>query len=122
MSAENILEPTKSTAYCGYTPKLLDKTRPIFKGTWVFKDPHDVTSMPRAPPPRHSGRPTPLNHKNPNNDNIAPPQTNLFVIQVEWTDDEQGYCEKGTPKFFKLGNGKSAPKKNMDVNLLELGE
>jgi hypothetical protein len=121
MSAQNVLEPTKSTAYYGYSPKSLEKTRPTFKGTWVFKDLNGATSMPRAPP-RHPGRPAPLSQKNSNNENIAPPQTGLFVIQVEWTDDEQGYYEKGTPKFFKLGNGKSAPKKNMDVNLLELGQ
>jgi hypothetical protein len=121
MSANDVLEPTRSTAYYGYAPKSLDKTRPTYKGTWVFKDPNDATIMPRAPP-RHSGRPVPISQKSPNNDNPASHQPGLFVVQIEWTDDEQGCYEKGAPRFYMLGNGKSDPKKNMDVNLLELGE
>jgi hypothetical protein len=46
----------------------------------------------------------------------------MFVVQVDWTDDEEGRYEKGTPRFYRLEPGKGGPKKNMDVNLLELGE
>jgi hypothetical protein len=122
MSADNILEPTKSAAYFGYTPEKLGETRPTFRGTWVFCDPTSgAVSRPRAPP-RHSGRPAPLGQKSANNENVHPPPTSLFVIQVDWTDDEEGQYEKGTPRFYKLEAGKNGPRRNMDVNLLELGE
>jgi hypothetical protein len=121
MSVDSILEPIKSSAYYGHTPSSLDKTCPIFKGTWVFRDPNSATDPPRAPP-RHVGRPVPLAQKILANDNAHPPPIGLFVVQVEWTDDEEGNYEKGTPRFYKLDAGKNGPKKNMDVNLLELGE
>lgn len=121
MSRDDVMEPTKSTAYYGYTPETLDKTRPTFRGTWVFQDPDRAVSLPR-PAPRHAGRPMPLSQKNANNEDVAPFLACLYVIQVDWTDDEEGKYEKGVPRFYKLKPGKSGPTKNMDVNMLELGE
>jgi hypothetical protein len=51
-----------------------------------------------------------------------PPVHSLFVVQVDWTDDEDGLYEKTDTRFYKLEPGKMAPKMNMDINLLELGE
>jgi hypothetical protein len=119
MAAKDFLEPTKSAGYFGHTPASLQDTRPTFRGTWVFQDPNSPVSQPRAPS-RHAGRPAPL--KASKNEDITPPSTSLFVIQVDWTDDEEGLYEKGTPRFYKLEAGKHGPKKHMDINLLELGE
>jgi hypothetical protein len=121
MSQTDFLEPTKSAAYFGYTPESLDKTRPTFRGTWVFHDPDGAVSLPR-PIPCHSGRPVPMSQKSTTNENVAPTPTCLYVIQVDWTDDEEGQYEKGAPRFYKLKPGKSGPTKNVDVNMLELGE
>jgi hypothetical protein len=121
MSCDNYLEPTKSAAYFGYTPETLETTRPTFRGTWVFRDPNCAYSLPQAPV-RHAGRPAPLLQKPNNNENAAPSSTSLFVVQIDWTDDEEGSYEKGTPRFYKLGPGKRGPTKNTDINLLELGE
>jgi hypothetical protein len=44
------------------------------------------------------------------------------VVQVDWTDDEEGLYEKTTTRFYRTEQGKSGPRKNMDINLLELGE
>lgn len=46
----------------------------------------------------------------------------LFVIELDWTEDEEDQYEKGAPRYFKLEAGKSGLKKHMEVNLLELGE
>jgi hypothetical protein len=121
MSQTAFLEPTKSAGYFGCMPDTLDKTRPTFRGTWVFRDPSSAVSRPQAPP-RHPGRPVPLNQIPINRESVPPTPTTIFVIQVDWTDDEDGQYEKSTPKFYKLGAGKGGPIKNMDVNLLELGE
>jgi hypothetical protein len=44
------------------------------------------------------------------------------VVQVDWTDDEEGLYEKTTTRFYRLEPGAKGPKKHMDINLLELGE
>jgi len=87
----------------------------------VFRDPYSSASQARALV-RHVGRPTPLRQSSVVNDNAPPPPANIYVVQVDWTDDEEGLYEKGTPVFYKLEPGLSGPRKNMDVNLLELGE
>jgi hypothetical protein len=117
----DFLETTKSAGYFGCMPASLKETRPTFRGTWVFRDPNSATPRPHAKP-RHPGRPVPLNPVQPNKEDASQIPTSLFVIQVDWTDDEVGQYEKGTPRFYKLGPGKKGPNKNMDVNLLELGE
>lgn len=119
MAADGFLEPTKSATYFGYTPATLPETRPIFRGTWVFRDPNSAVGQSQAPA-RLAGRPAPLN--GPAIETITPGPTSLFVVQVDWTDDEEGQYEKGAPVFYKLDSGKNAPKKNMDISLLELGE
>ena len=122
--ANEFLEPTKSSAYFGYTPKSLQGTRPMFRGTWVFTDPSCVVAPPREPVAvRHAGRPkappqAPASTTTPS----AAPQSELIVVQVDWTDDEEGLYEKTTTRFYKIDQGRKTPKKNMDINLLELGE
>jgi hypothetical protein len=115
------LEPTKSAAFFGYIPESLTKTRPIFRGTWVFRDPDSAVSFSRATP-RHAGRPAPLSRNSTHKDDSAPAPSCLYVIQVDWTDDEEGQYEKGVPIFHKLKHGKQGPNKNLDVSMLELGE
>ncbi|KAF2833240.1 hypothetical protein CC86DRAFT_415001 [Ophiobolus disseminans] len=118
MAVKGFLEPTKSGGYFGYTPETLKETRPIFRGTWVFKDPNSSVVATQTSY-RHPGRPAPF--QKPVEDAQAAPMS-LFVIQIDWTDDEQGMYEKGTPTFYKLPPGATGPKKNMDISLLELGE
>jgi hypothetical protein len=115
------LEPTKSALYFGHMPASLEKIRPTFRGTWVFRNPDSAVTQPRAPP-RHPGRPVPRDNMSVKTENVSPIPTCLFVVVIDWTDDETGMYEKGTPRFYKLEAGKLGPNKNMDVNLLELGE
>ncbi|KAF2034863.1 hypothetical protein EK21DRAFT_55491 [Setomelanomma holmii] len=121
MASTDFLNPIKSAEYFGYTPKFLKDTRPIFRGSWVFRDP-DSRIVEAQAPVRHAGRPTPLNQTYVTNEKVPSPPSSMFVIQVDWTEDEEGHYEKGTPRFYKLGAGKTGPTKNIDVNLLELGE
>jgi hypothetical protein len=121
MSRTDILEPTKSALYFGCMPTSLKETRPTFRGTWVFRDPDSVITQPRAPP-RHSGRPVPRESMSGKTENVCPAPTCLFVVVIEWTDDETGMYEKDTPRFYKLEAGRLGPNKNMDVSLLELEE
>lgn len=119
MKTDDFLEPTKSAAFFGNSPTSLSDTRPTFRGTWVFTDPNSSVDQLRASF-RHAGRPAPLNgHLN---QSVLTPPTNLYVVQIDWTDDEEGQYEKGSPRFYKLEPGKNGPRKNMDINLLELGE
>lgn len=120
MARADVLEPTRSAAYYGYIPSSLSETRPIFRGTWVFRDPNSAISLPRVAS-RHAGRPVPLNQNSTAKDNAAPPSS-LYVVQVDWTNDEEGQYERGLPMFYKLKPGQPGPVKNMDVNMLELGE
>ncbi|KAI4707774.1 hypothetical protein J4E89_007402 [Alternaria sp. Ai002NY15] len=122
--ANEFLEPTKSSAYFGYTPKSLQGTRPMFRGTWVFTDPSSVVAPPREPVAvRHAGRPKapPQAPASTTTPSVAP-QSELIVVQVDWTDDEEGLYEKTTTRYYKIDQGRKTPKKNMDINLLELGE
>lgn len=48
--------------------------------------------------------------------------TSLIVLQVDWIRDNEGVYEKSRPRFFRLEQGAKGPRKNMDINLLELGE
>lgn len=48
--------------------------------------------------------------------------SSLIVVQIDWTDDGEGAYDKTETKFYRLEPGKCAPKMNMDINLLELGE
>ncbi|OAG13047.1 uncharacterized protein CC84DRAFT_1227927, partial [Paraphaeosphaeria sporulosa] len=68
---------------------------PILRGTWVFQDPNasQFTSSP-------------------------------YVVQILWMVDEDGFYEKRTEhtKYYRLETGRTAPKENMDIKLVELGE
>lgn len=121
---DEFLEPTKSSAYFGSVPKLLPETRPMFRGTWIFTDPNSFVAPPREPVAvHHSGRPkAPLQAPASTTAPPTAPQSDLVVVQVDWTDDEEGLYEKTTTRFYKLEPGFKAPRKNMDINLLELGE
>lgn len=94
-AASEFLEPIKSAGYLGSKPETLDKTRPILRGTWVFRDPSNA---------------------------VATPALGLVVVQVDWIDDDEGFYEKNPPRFYRLEQGAKGPKKHMDINLLELGE
>lgn len=97
----------------------------MFRGTWVFADPSTVTASPQATAIHHSGRPKPFNQKPVSTADSTPApkvQSSLIVVQVDWTDDEEGLYEKTTTRFYRTEQGKSGPRKNMDINLLELGE
>ncbi|KAL5465953.1 hypothetical protein PMIN06_000295 [Paraphaeosphaeria minitans] len=68
---------------------------PILRGTWVFKDP-----------------------------NASQSTSSPYVVQSLWMVDEDGLYEKRTEhtKFYRLEAGRIAPKENIDIKLLELGE
>lgn len=44
------------------------------------------------------------------------------MVQIDWTDDGECSYDKTETKFFCLDPNRHAPKMNMDINLLELGE
>jgi hypothetical protein len=55
-------------------------------------------------------------------DQTAADRNRPIVIQVDWTEDEDGEFEKGIPRFFKLKENQLLPKQHLDVNLIELAE
>jgi hypothetical protein len=112
MSKDDILEPIRHGGYFGCLPASLSETRPTLRGTWVFRDPNSA-------PTRHAGRSSITSYDK--EDGFIPPAAS-FVIQVDWIEDDEGQYEKGPPRFYRLEAGKGRPKKNMDINLLELGE
>ncbi|KAJ8108105.1 hypothetical protein OPT61_g8405 [Boeremia exigua] len=118
-AADDLLEPTKSAGSWGSKPATLGDTRPVLRGTWVFRDPNS-TQKPPLPPTRNVGRPVPI-QQTPRPVSVNP-QDSLFVVQVDWVEDDEGSYEKAQPRFYRLQPGNSGPKKNMEVNLLELGE
>lgn len=121
ITTEGLLEPIKSGGLFGNLPPTLEQTVPVFRGTWVFRDPNVSISQPAAAPLRHAGRPALAQHQVPHP--VAPaPATSLFVVQVDWTDDEKGLYEKTDMRFYRLAPGKTGPNVNMDINLLGLAE
>ncbi|KAF2869854.1 hypothetical protein BDV95DRAFT_497090 [Massariosphaeria phaeospora] len=116
MVADQILEPTKSGGYFGFTPTTLKETRPIFRGTWVFKDPN--TLMPGSGLIRSSGRPPAPGSRTVEKQKTAP----HVVVQIDWTDDEEGCYERMAPRYFRLKPDNVGVIENLDINLLELGE
>ncbi|PVI02040.1 hypothetical protein DM02DRAFT_590162 [Periconia macrospinosa] len=44
------------------------------------------------------------------------------LVQIDWTDDEDGAYEKMEPRYFQLKPDTSVPKENMDIKLIELNE
>lgn len=117
-AADNLLEPTKPSSYSSYKPETLDKTRPMLRGTFVFRDPNSDIQSPHEMS-SYFGKPTPSN-QTPTTSSTLPPS--LIVILVDWIRDNDGLYEKSPPRFFRLEQGAKAPLKHMDINLLELGE
>ncbi|EUC41931.1 hypothetical protein COCMIDRAFT_104846 [Bipolaris oryzae ATCC 44560] len=115
-SSDELLEPIKSSSYSGYRPDTLEKTRPMFRGMWIFQDPNTSSAgLPRERI-RHSGRPTTSGQKP-----VTVPEK-YILAQVDWTDDNEGLYEKDTPRFYELEPGAAGLKQHMDIKLLELGE
>lgn len=48
--------------------------------------------------------------------------SSLFAVRIDWTDDGEDSYDKTETRFYKLDEGKTGPRMNMDINLLELGE
>ncbi|KAF2189739.1 hypothetical protein K469DRAFT_658880 [Zopfia rhizophila CBS 207.26] len=94
MAAEHLLEPVGSSGSSAsmFAPGKLQNVRPIFRGTWLLED--------------------------LNSPNVA----QAIVIQIDWTEDEEGYYEKMAPQFFKLRQEKVLPEDHLDINLMELGD
>jgi hypothetical protein len=122
MTKTKILEPTRSATYFGHMPSSLEETQPTFRGTWVFRDPNSADGDSRAAAARHAGRPLPLIQPSANSATARTPEKNIYVVQIDWTDDEENGYEKGAPRYYKLEAGEKGLKEHMDVNLLELGE
>lgn len=120
-TAEDLLKPARPTDSFGQAPKELNETRPTLRGRFVFRDPSQATSKPK-PKPRHIGRPKPLNDEPEQDEEEQDVPESLFVVQLDWTEDENERYEKGAPRFYKLEPGKMGPRKSMEVTLLELGQ
>lgn len=118
MTDNELLEPTTSAASYSSPPATLEETRPVYRGTWVFSDP-DKSPEPSAPPIRHPGRPAPL-QKKPATPAPSLPRT-LWVVQVDFTHDEDAKPEMIGQQFYKLEPNMVTPRAHMDVKLLELG-
>lgn len=112
-----MLEPIKSAGYWGTNPSSLEQSRPLFRGTWIFRDPNNSMNMPTT---RNMGRPAPVQSKFPSTGSVS--NTCSLVVQVDWTDDGEDSYDKTETRFYKLEPGRAGPKVNMDINLLELGE
>ncbi|KAH7414266.1 hypothetical protein DE146DRAFT_29117 [Phaeosphaeria sp. MPI-PUGE-AT-0046c] len=121
MSRDDVFEPTRSGGYFGFLPKTLTETRPTFRGTWVFRDPNSIISVTHAAP-RHAGRPVPMSPSPAARESTASPTVSSFVVEIDWSEDEEDLYEKGSPRYYKLEAEASGVKRNLDVNLLELGE
>ena len=93
----------------------------MLRGTWVFSDPSSAIA-PMREPARHSGRPPVASGQKPVPNPVAASSPNIIVVQIDWTDDEEGLYEKTSSRFYRLEQGAKVPKKHMDINLLELGE
>jgi hypothetical protein len=110
ISANHVLAPARPSDGFGTAPATLKETRPTFRGTWALHDPNNATSCddPRRRP--ENARPT-----------TAKP-LNLVVVQIDWTDDEEGILEKMPARFFRLKPGTAMPPDLSDVNLFELAD
>ncbi|KAF2661354.1 hypothetical protein K491DRAFT_574225, partial [Lophiostoma macrostomum CBS 122681] len=111
MQGTRLLEPTRSGGYFGVVPSSLKETKPTFRGYWALRDPNSVRATAATTQTKNSG-----------DGGTRSPPVSLIVVQVEWTEDEEGEYEKMSPRFYRLKQGQAGPKENMDINLLELGD
>ncbi|KAF1956384.1 hypothetical protein CC80DRAFT_593832 [Byssothecium circinans] len=120
IAADQFLKPVKSAGWFGYTPRTLSDVRPIFRGTWIFRDPNAPRWVEPVVDARNAGRPTP---REPENQGPKlSPNASLMAVQIEWTEDEDGLYEKMEPRYFQLKPGETTPKEHLDIKLLELGD
>ena len=94
-----------------FTLALVDSDR-------VFRDPNSSNTQALVNP-RFPGRVIP-SHQN-TLAWILDSSTRLIVVQVDWVKNREGLFEKTNKSFYKLGGGRTRPKANMDINLMELG-
>ncbi|KAF2120625.1 hypothetical protein BDV96DRAFT_485191 [Lophiotrema nucula] len=116
-SADDVLVPVRPSGTYGMPPSSLKATRPTFRGTWALHDPNRPLTENNAP--ARLGRPSPRY-----TDTVKPPSgppLNIVVVQVEFTEDEEGYFEKMPARFYRLKAGAGNPSEHLDVNLFELG-
>lgn len=97
MDENRLLEPIKPLG--GVATSSLQGTKPTFRGTWVLKDPNL--------PIRQTSKLQ---------------SSSIIVVQVDWTEDEDGEYEKMATNFYMLEQSLHVPKENMDLKLLELAE
>lgn len=121
-TANHLLDPVNTGGFFGKVPSSLPETRPTFLGTWVLKDPNQLVQVNSRPTSRFQGRPVPRNVQEEKPSDPKPSPTSLIVVQIDWTEDEEGNYEKSTPRFYRLKEKQAGPKENMDVNLIELAE
>jgi hypothetical protein len=127
MDSEYFLEPTKAKGgFHGSRAVSLKQTRPTFKACYIVEDPNrHVLRRSPLPAPRNPGRPLARGtqkSQTANHDATKADPVSHIVIQLEWTEDEEGHYEKMAPAYYRLKPGALAPKEKMDVNLLELTE
>jgi len=104
MAADHLFEPSAPIMFFGDSPQTLQETWPFFRGTWVFQDPN-------LPSGQQSRSGTQGNQASSN-----------FVVQIDWHKNGDDMYDKDPPRYYRLLPGASAPKTNIDIKLLELGE
>ncbi|KAF3040941.1 hypothetical protein E8E12_007922 [Didymella heteroderae] len=122
VTSKEFLRPIKSAGWWGTIPATLEDIRPVLRGWWIFKDPNSPQKQ-SLPPTRNVGRPTPIQQAS--SEAAASALSSLVVVQIDWTestDDGEISYDKSETKYYRLKPGQCAPKMNMDMNLLELGE
>ena len=123
MRAHTLLEPIKtSCGLLGFMPSTLKETRPTFQGTWVLQDPNSpVTGNKKSSVHSHKSPAINESRSGTVDAAITSSRHSLVVVQIDWTEDEEGVYEKMPPRFYKLKSGRMNPSNRMDIKLLELG-
>lgn len=119
MRANKLLEPIRSADYYGIKPKTLEESLPIFRAIWVFKDPHAPSNTVAVKPVhRQTGRPVLPQSAQDSSGDIS-----LYIVaKVEWTEDENGDMEMSQATYYRPRRNSLAPREDMDLKLIELGQ